>query len=96
MGQETTLSDVISRLTHFDGDLTIYASVPWTAISRAIVIQEPEPGSDLQEPASLGLKYFLEVFIARDFLDGWRSSLGREPSAEETLARVIYYAENDA
>ena len=44
-----------------------------------------------------GRHYFLEVFVAREALDDWRSMRGVErlPPEEETRV-VIYYAENDA
>jgi hypothetical protein len=35
------------------------------------------------------LKYFLGVFIVRDFVGGWKGNLGNEPTLQETCARVI-------
>jgi hypothetical protein len=33
----------------------------------------------------LNMKYFLEVFIARDFLDDWTASLEEPPTLEEKV-----------
>jgi hypothetical protein len=96
MGQVTTLSGLIEGLGSLDQEATIYAAEPWTGVSRAIVAREPESGGFAAEAQSLGLKYFLEVAIARDFLDGWATSLGRHPSNQERCARLIQYAVNDA
>jgi hypothetical protein len=43
-----------------------------------------------------GYDYFLEIFIAREFLEDWKASLGAEPSMSQTCARLIQYAVNDA
>jgi hypothetical protein len=76
---------------------TIYASEPWSAESRAIVLENQ---TDTTEPPSeakaIGCTYFLEVFIAEDFLRGFRETLGREPTAAEKCERLIYYATYDA
>ncbi len=42
------------------------------------------------------MKYFLEVFIARDFLDDWTASVEEFPSLREKCARLIHYDINDA
>ena len=36
---------------------------------------EPEAGGAPAEAKRLGLKYFLEVFIAREFIEGWIAKL---------------------
>jgi hypothetical protein len=56
----------------------------------------PEDGRSVP-PEANGLKYFLEVEIAREAIDVWRNWRGgRVPSLDEKLEGVTYYAENDA
>ena len=56
----------------------------------------PEDGRSVPQEAN-GLKYFLEVEIAREAIDVWRNWRGgRVPSLDEKLEAVTYYAENDA
>jgi hypothetical protein len=91
-----TLKTIVTDLAALDEAATIYAAEPWVADSKAIVAEEPASGGLPQEAKASGLKYFLEVAIARDFLEGWASNLGHKPSAEEMCDRLIRYAVTDA
>ena len=90
------LSDVLRDLEAFDADGTIYAAKPWTENSEAIVAREPEAGGLPVEAKRLGLDYFLETFIACEFLERWMSSLGEMPTLQQKCARLISYATHDA
>jgi hypothetical protein len=96
LGRVTTLLGVIEELGSVDGELTIYAATPWTESSKAVVPREPASVNLPAEAQTLGLKYFLEVAIARDFLEDWAASLGHEPSKQERCERLIQYAVSDA
>lgn len=85
------LSKVILSIDKFNDDLTIYAKEPWNTFSEAIVEKEPEGG--LPEKAS-GFKYFLEVFLVKEFLEDWKER--KNKSDEEIVQRIIQYAINDA
>ena len=91
-----TLRNIVKGLANLDTQATIYAAEPWTSESKAIVANEPPPGGLPEEAKMCGLKYFIEVAIASDFLEGWASTLGYAPSAEESCDRLIQYAINDA
>lgn len=91
-----TLIEIIRDLEALDGESTIYAAAPWIENSNAIVASEAQGGGLPTEAAQLGLKYFLEVFIAREFLEDWSTSLQAEPTLQEKCARLIQYAINDA
>lgn len=91
-----TLLEVISELDEADREATIYASKPWTNESTALVAQEPESGGLPPEARDLNLDYFLEVFVASDFLEDWVANLNAKPSAEQKCRRLIAYAVNDA
>ncbi len=91
-----TLIETIRDLDAVDIGSTIYAAEPWTEQSTAIVAPEPQSGEPPERARQLGLKYFLEVAIARTFLEGWISNLGAEPTLTERCARLIQYAVTDA
>ena len=96
MGQAMRLVDVIDKLPEFDSEDTIYALEPWTAESEAIVTREPAHGGLPQEALHAGMKYFLEISIAKDFVSDWGTSSGGQPDAWTVCQRVIEYAINDA
>lgn len=91
-----TLLQVVGNLDSFDEDSTIYAAEPWTNRSQAIVAAEADGGDLPDEARQLGLKYFLEVFIAREFLEGWISTLDTKATVDGMTARLIEYASKDA
>lgn len=90
------LLDVIRDLETLDEESTIYAAEPWTEDSEVIVSREPDSGGLPPEAERRGLKYFLEVFIARDFAADWASHLGAQPSLQQKCARLIKYATTDS
>ena len=92
----TSLIEVLNNLEAYDSEHTIYASEPWTQASIAIVSEEPDSGRLPTEASDLGLEYFLEVFIASDFLEDWMADRHADPSAEQKCERLIAYAVNDA
>jgi hypothetical protein len=91
-----TLQETIARLAEFDESQTIYAARPWEPFSEAVVTTEPADRSLPAEAVRSGCHYFLEVFIASEFLQEWRVTLGREPSLLESCNKLIEYAQNDA
>lgn len=96
MAEATRLGDLLDRLASLDEDATIYAAEPWTDESTAIVAIEPPAGDLPEEAARRGLKYFLEVHVARDVLAGWEATLSQPPTTQERRARLIRYAIHDA
>lgn len=97
MGKKMTLLKIIEELETFDNESTIYAEEPWTENSKALVLHEPESGELPYEAKKLGLHYFLEVFVARDFLEDWAinlkaANLNAEPTVQQKFARLIHYA----
>lgn len=88
------LRDLISQLEAIPEDATIYAQLPWTPESEAVLAIEPEdptvPPPDVEYP------YFLEVFIAKEFLEGWLGNCKLPPTLQEQSVRLIQYATMDA
>jgi hypothetical protein len=96
MGPMMKLVEAIRDLSALDAEGTIYASQPWAENSEAIVAREPETGGLPVEAAQHGLIYFLEVFIARDVMEGWMATLDAQPTLHQKCARLIKYATTDA
>ncbi len=96
MGRIMTLIDVVRELYSFDNEGIICASKPWSENSQAIVVVEPDARQTPAEAKKLGMAYFLDVFIAREFLEDWSSNLGTKPTLQEQCARLIQYAIMDA
>ena len=89
MGTIMTLLKVTQELENFDKEDTIYAAKPWTENSKAIVLREPESGELPNIDKELDLKYFLEIFIAHDFITEWASSLNTLPTLQEKCSKLI-------
>ena len=88
------LLDIIRNLEEIDSEQTIYAQHPWSSTSEARLAVE---GSDEEKKLKAeGLTYFLEGFIAQEFIEDWSTTLKQSPSAEQSCARLIDYATNDA
>ncbi len=64
--------------------------------SKVMVAHEPDSGGLPVGAQQLGLKYFLEVSIARQFLEDSAGNLGAQSTLHEKCARLIQYAINDA
>ena len=96
MGQVRKLIDVVATMESLEEGATIYVGGPWSSESPAIVEVEPSSGGLPAAATKAGLKYFLEVFVAREFLAGWESGLDKAPSARERCERLIRYAVDDA
>ncbi len=91
-----TLLEVTGSLASLDDASTIYAAEPWTPESAAVVAAEPLGGGVPAEAGHLGCKYFLEVVIAREFLDGWKIHFAGTPTIAQQCERLIQYAVTDA
>jgi hypothetical protein len=89
-----TLIEAIGNLEKHDAEATIYAAEPWGDESQAVIAFEPEEGGVPVEAENLS--YFLEVFVARDFLEDWEPTLQSQPTLQDRCARLIQYAINDA
>jgi hypothetical protein len=83
------LRDVVERIDGLDDELTIYAAAEWAPDSPVVVAKEPEAGGVPAEAA--GMRYFLEVAIAKEVLGGLI-----ELDLEKKTLRLIQYAITDA
>ena len=95
-GNNMTLLEIIGDLESFDNEGIICARKPWTENSEAIVIVEPQARRLPAEAERLGMDYFLDVFIVREFLEDWTANLDAEPTLQQKCSRIIKYAITDA
>lgn len=65
------LIKIVEELDTFDQEKTIYATESWTKNSLALIATKPESGQFPKKAEDLGLIYFIEVFLALEFLSGW-------------------------
>lgn len=96
MGETMKLADVINQLEMLDDEMTIYAREPWTPDSEATVEVEPDVGGLPNQAKDQGLAYFLEVFVAQEFVEGWLGNMSEQPTDLDVCKRLIEYAINDA
>ncbi len=90
------LLDVVTNLPAYNSELTIYATAPWMCDSEAVVTLEPDNGALPREVEAAGATYFLEVSIAKEFLQGWLAAEAASVSARDRCERLIRYAIDDA
>jgi len=92
-----TLLELTTDLARFDSTHTIYAKEPWAPNSDAVAAA-PDPDERLVpvELEAQGFRYFLEVSVAKEFSQGWQSTLKRPPIPMQLCERLIQYAVHDA
>jgi hypothetical protein len=89
-----TLIEAVRQIEDFDDELTIYARQPWThAAEVRLAVEDSE---EERQARKEGFQYFLEVFVAREFLEDWIPTQRRVPTDTQTCERLIAYAINDA
>ena len=87
-----TLREVVQALDTLDDEGTIYTDGTSPAARAAVV--RPAPGK-LESPG--GLRYFLEVALAKEAVAVWSEWRGSaEPTTEDKLMAISYYATHDA
>jgi hypothetical protein len=99
MGKIVKLLRIVECLAELDDEYFIFACEPWTENSDAMVaLEDPsrKPYGIPLEAAEAGMMYFIEVDIAREFVDAWIASLDEKPTAAAICQRLIEYATNDA
>ena len=87
-----TLREVVQALDSLDDEGTIFTDGTSPAARAAVV------GAASGEPESPGgLRYFLEVALAKEAVAVWREWRGSaQPTTEDKLMAISYYATHDA
>ena len=90
------LIEIVKDMDTVDEELTIYAVEPWTPDSDALLGMEPDDAVAPPEALAIGASYFIEVYIAKEFLEGWARGKHKAASVQQRCDRLIKYAVNDA
>jgi hypothetical protein len=87
---------VVANLDAQDDSLTIYATRPFTSDSHVVLAKEGE-GTDVPpEAEAIGAQYFMDVFTAKEFFEGWVQRGGGMASTRERCVLLIRHALTDA
>jgi hypothetical protein len=89
-----TLRELLALRRDWADDDTIYATEPWSGDAEALISNEAADSTDAIFRSGKRYAYFLEGFIARDFLDDLGASA--DDVGEEACDRLIRYAIDDA
>lgn len=84
------------RLGFYGDEEDIFAREPWTPDSPTIVLTMPESPGLPDDATKLEVSYFIEPFIAQEFLEGWVKTQDNTPTSREQCERLIQYAIHDA
>jgi len=87
-----TLRELIGALDDLDDDATIYTDGSSPAARAAVV-----DSSEAQEAKDAGLRFFLEVSLAKDAVvvwSDWRG--GAAPTIDDKLMAISHYATHDS
>ena len=88
------LKDIIANLENYDDEQTIFV-MEYHADSEACVVKEED--DKIESISYNGKKYLLEVELAKDAIRVWTQWRdGRQPTLDEKLEAVLYYANNDS
>lgn len=90
------LIEIVKDLNTLNEELTIYAVDPWTPDSEAILGMEPDDAVAPPEAVAMGAQYFIDVYLAKEFLEGWATGKRKTSTVAERCARLIKYTINDA
>ncbi len=88
------LIDLVREIDAADEEAVIFVRPEWGPESDAALFPLTEDGHVTDEPIQLGLKYFLEVDIAREVLEEFAGK--PQASDLEKCERLIHYAIYDA
>lgn len=92
-----TLEEIVKQLKSFDDDQTIFLDPEGqlSGSTRGVVVWVPDDDSPPSEAA--GLKCFLDIWHAKEVIEGKASHLGiNQPSESEKLKLLIDYAQTGA
>lgn len=87
------LRNVIADLQSTQASLCIVAKRPWHPDCEAMLVELTEDYRVPVDVLSQGYEYFLGVSSAREEVLG---PIGPKLTAEQRVAAILYYAENDA
>lgn len=80
-----------------DDNTTIYVAKPWSCDAQAILISPAPDGTEAVTRDGQMHDYFMETFLARDFLEDFDASQeGGSATRKQRCERLVRYAVDDA
>jgi len=89
------LTDLIKDIESIDQEAIIFQEDRGNPNSDIILSFVEEGDEGIKEEAGRKYYYLIEVFLAKEFVEDWETSLDYEPSIEEKAKRLYDYAIND-
>jgi hypothetical protein len=74
----------------------VYVAAPWSCEAVAIVVDLAPDTTQALNIDGVRFEYFLEFFIALEFIEDYVKSCSVAPSRRQMCERLIQYAINDA
>jgi hypothetical protein len=91
------LIELLRKAADWDDGDVIYVSAPWSPDADAVFVVTEGSGAESVTFHGRQYDYFLETFIARDFLEDYAASVeGASATEHARCDRLIKYALNDA
>ncbi len=90
------LVDLVNTINSVDEESIIFQE-DRENFESDIILSFPEEGDGaVKEGGGKKYYYLIEVFLAKEFIDDWVTSLNYKPTANEIAKRLYDYAINDA
>lgn len=91
------LIEVIREAADLSDDLVIYVLAPWSPDADTVFVVAEGNSAEPVTFHGRQYDYFLEAFIARDFIEDYAASAeGASATERERCERLIRYAQDDA
>ncbi|MEO6523233.1 MAG: hypothetical protein ABIN91_16235 [Mucilaginibacter sp.] len=90
-----TLENLIDNLNEIDEDLVIFQK-DQLSINSEVVLFDRKNDDIIRIKDNVKYVYFLEVEIAKEFINDWVASLPVKPNSKTIALRVLEYAIHDA
>ncbi|KAB2907698.1 MAG: hypothetical protein F9K40_04830 [Kofleriaceae bacterium] len=87
------LIDAVAMIHTLDQELAICAKRPWTGDAECVTVMLDRSDKVPTATTDAGFEYLLEVHVALEVLEVFGD---REPTLDQKLRLIIFYAENDA
>ncbi|NMN06421.1 MULTISPECIES: hypothetical protein [unclassified Novosphingobium] len=95
--RQMRLIELIRDAADLDDDLIIYAVAPWSPDADTVLVVVQGNSAEPVTFHGRQYDYFLESFIARNFIEDYAASVeGASATERERCERLIRYAQDDA
>ncbi len=91
-----TLESLVENINEIGEDLVIFQEKELSMNSDVVLFNQDDDYSIERIKNNIRYVYFMEVFIAKDFINDLVNSLQTKPSTKDIALRLLEYAINDA